>query len=87
MLCRKSVTPALAIIVLKMPLLEKKLRTSSSVTNCGTAIVTINRVRQNLGNFVFLSLMNIDIRMPPKKVVKVAKKAQTNVHARTRAKE
>ena len=31
--------------------------------------------------------MNIDIRMPPKKVVKVAKKAQTNVHARTRAKE
>lgn len=74
-------------MVLKMPLLEKKLRTRSSVTNCGTAMVTMNRVRQNLGNLVFLSLMNIAIRMPPKKLVKVAKNAQTNVQVKTLAKE
>ena len=87
MLCRKSVTPALAIIVLKMPLLEKKLRTSSSVTNCGTAMVTMNRVRQSFGHLVFLSLMNMAIRIPPKKVVKVAKNAQTSVQVNTLAKE
>ena len=74
-------------MVLKIPLLEKKLRTSSSVTNCGTAMVTMNRVRQNLGNLVFLSLMNIAIKMPPKKLVKVAKNAQTNVQVKTLAKE
>ena len=74
-------------MVLKIPLLEKKLRTSSNVTNCGTAMVTMNRVRQNLGNLVFLSLMNIAIKMPPKKLVKVAKNAQTNVQVKTLAKE
>lgn len=36
MVLSKSVTPALFIMVLQIPASEKKLRTSSSVTNCGT---------------------------------------------------
>ena len=69
-------------MVLKMPLSLKKLRTSSSVTNCGTAMVTMNSVRHSLGNLVFLSLMSIARKTPPKKVVKVAKKAHTRVQTR-----
>ena len=54
MVFKKSVTPALAVMVLKMPASEKKLRTSSRVTNCGTAMVMMNNVRQSfwLGLFV-----------------------------------
>ena len=76
-------TPALFIMVLKIPASEKKLRTSSSVTNCGTAMVIINRVRQSRGHFVFLLLMNIARNTPPKKFVKVAKNAQTSVQLST----
>ena len=85
MTLRKSVTPALAIIVLKMPESENKFRTRSRVTNCGTAIVIMNKVRHSLGHLVFLSLMSIARNTPPKKVVKVAKKAQTSVQFRTLA--
>ena len=50
-------------------------------------MVTMNRVRQSFGHLVFLSLMNMAIRIPPKKVVKVAKNAQTSVQVSTLAKE
>ena len=83
MLCSRSVTPIWDIIVLKMPLSPKKLRTSSSVTNWGTAMVITNRVRHSLGNLVFLSLMNMARNTPPKKLVKVAKNAHTSVQTRT----
>ena len=76
-------TPALFIMVLQIPASEKKLRTSSSVTNCGTAMVIINRVRQSRGHFVFLLLMNIARKIPPKKLVKVAKNAHTSVQLST----
>ena len=50
-------------------------------------MVTMNRVRQNFGHLVLLSLMNMASRIPPKKVVKVAKNAQTSVQVNTLAKE
>ena len=52
-------------MVLTMPRSAKKLRTSSSDTNCGTAIATMKQVRQNFLPFVLRLLMNMAIRMPP----------------------
>ena len=86
MVFKKSVTPALAIMVLKMPASEKKLRTSSRVTNCGTAMVMMNNVRQSFWHLVFLLLMSMARNTPPKKLVKVAKNAHTNVQPSTRPK-
>ena len=86
MVFKKSVTPALVIRVLKIPASEKKLRTSSRVTNCGTAMVTMNSVRQSFWHLVFLLLMSMARNTPPKKVVKVSKKAHTSVQPSTRPK-
>ena len=49
-------------------------------------MVMMNNVRQSFWHLVFLLLMSIARNTPPKKVVKVAKKAHTNVQLSTRPK-
>ena len=48
-------------------------------------MVTMNQGTPELRAFGLLSLMNMAIRIPPKKVVKVAKNAQTSVQVNTLA--
>ena len=75
------------VIPMSRPILVYTIINSFLTVSYTHLMVTMNRVRQNLGNLVFLSLMNIAIKMPPKKLVKVAKNAQTNVQVKTLAKE
>ena len=80
----KSAVEGIAQIVFTIPPFEKKLRTRRRDTNCGTAIVTINKVLHIFGNFVLALLIRSDNKIPPIYVVKVAKNAHTSVQPKTR---
>ena len=65
MLYSQSVSPTFLQMVFTIPASAKKLRTSSRLTNWGTAMVIMKQVRQNFFPLVFLLLMNMASKMPP----------------------
>ena len=65
-----------------IPESAKKFLTKSSVTNCGTAMVTINNVLQNLFNLMSLELISSAMRCPSRKFDTVARNAHKKVHSK-----